>query len=98
MHRWSEPVAALAGKSAQLWTAEAVGGASRINAGLVTRGAKAVYDRWERDFGLTEWGGDTMEEWFRKTEKAVGREGSSWRGQDGLMECREARPQLSLYR
>jgi choline dehydrogenase-like flavoprotein len=97
MFRWSEPVDAIAGRSAQLWTAEGVGGATRINGGLVTRGAPAGYKAWKNEFGLTDWGWESLEPWFRGMEKAVGKEKSPWRGQSGLVESRQPRPAFRVY-
>ncbi|KAK3380987.1 hypothetical protein B0H63DRAFT_434366 [Podospora didyma] len=92
--RLSEPIGAVGGRKALLWTAEAVGGASRINALLLTRGLPAGYDRWARDFGLTDWGWDEVEPFFRKSERALLRSKTTHRGHDGPIENRTPRTTL----
>lgn len=82
-YRWSDPVAGIAGKRARLWTAEGLGGAARINAMLLTRGVPGGYIEWKEELGLEEWGWESVEPAFRRSETAVGREDDVWRGHDG---------------
>lgn len=80
--RWSEPIPEANGRRTRLWTAEGLGGASRINAMLLTRGCRADYLGWSEELGLQDWGWEQVEPYFRKIENAVGRPGKS-RGHDG---------------
>jgi choline dehydrogenase-like flavoprotein len=86
-YRWTEPVEGMGGKKAKMWTAEALGGAARVNGGLVTRGTPAGYDEWKEELGMDDWGWKSVEPFFKKSEKAVGKENSAWRGHDGMSFC-----------
>lgn len=44
--RWSEPIPEANGRRTRIWTAEGLGGATRINAMLLTRGCRADYVAW----------------------------------------------------
>ncbi len=81
--RFSEPVAAAAGRRARLWGAEAVGGSSRINVMLVTRGPPAGYDHWATALGLSDWSYDRVEPYFVKMETAASHPRDPYRGHDG---------------
>lgn len=82
--RYSEPMPGANGRRNRLWTAEGVGGASRINAMLLTRGVPTGYQEWPEGFGLDEWGWDKVEPYFRKSENATAHPDSSHRGHDGM--------------
>ncbi|KAK7710335.1 hypothetical protein SLS64_005920 [Diaporthe eres] len=53
--RFSEPSPEANGDKFQLWTAESLGGASRINAMVMTRGPPADYNAWAQDMSLDDW-------------------------------------------
>lgn len=82
--RYSEAMPNVNGRRNRIWTAEGLGGASRINAMLVTRGVPGGYQEWAEDFGLDEWGWDQVEPFFRKSEKATAHPKSTSRGHDGM--------------
>jgi choline dehydrogenase-like flavoprotein len=93
--RLSEPIRELGGRRMKFWTAEAVGGATRINAMLLTRGVPGGFNEWARSFGLVDWGWDQVEPFFRKSENAVGHPDAPHRGHSGPMENRQPPPWLS---
>lgn len=95
VNRLSEPVKELGGRRVELWTAEAIGGASRVNGMLLTRGVPAGYNDWARSFGLDDWTWEKVEPFFRKSENAVGHPDAPHRGHSGLVESRQFTPALA---
>lgn len=81
--RWSEPIPEANGRRTRIWTAEGLGGASRINAMLLTRGCRAEYVAWSKELGLSDWGWEQVEPYFRKVENAIERPDSQSRGHNG---------------
>lgn len=69
--RHSDPIPSANGRRAALWTAEALGGATRLNALLWTRGGAGGYNQWAEEFGLEDWSWERVEPWFRKSEEVV---------------------------
>lgn len=67
--RWTEPLTSAYSRKNQLWTAEGIGGASRINAMLWTRGSPGDYTAWS-ELGLRDWAWDRVEPYFRRIENA----------------------------
>ncbi|KAK1760007.1 alcohol oxidase [Echria macrotheca] len=95
--RKSEPVAHLGGAKMEIWSAEAIGGATRINGMLLTRGVPGGYQQWATEFGLDQWSWDKVEPYFRRSENAVGRPDATYRGHDGPVENRLGRFELGSY-
>ena len=95
--RLSQPIAEAGGRKARLWTAEAVGGASRINGMLLTRGIPGGFAEWARDMGLTDWSWEKVEPYFKKSENAVGHPDAPYRGHDGPVENCQPPSWLSCY-
>lgn len=86
--RFSEPSPEANGGKFQLWTAEGLGGASRINGMVMTRGPPADYNAWAQDMSLDDWAWERVEPFFRKSENNIGRPHSQARGHDGkLLTC-----------
>jgi choline dehydrogenase-like flavoprotein len=87
----SEPIHGAYGRTNQLWAVNGVGGGSRLNAMLWTRGSPANYDGWS-DLGLTDWSWGKVEPYFKKVENLTGPLDQSQieaRGRGGPMElCR----------
>ena len=54
----------------EAYTGAVLGGTSRINQMLYTRGLPDEYDRWEREAGMKGWGWDQMQGYFLKSDKA----------------------------
>lgn len=81
--RWSEPIPEANGRKTRLWTVEGIGGASRMNAMLLTRGCPGDYARWSDELGLHDWGWTDVEPYFRNLENAVAHPGSKARGHEG---------------
>lgn len=61
-----------------------MGGASRLNAMLWTRGHRGDYEAW-KEMGLGEWGWDSVEGYFRGLEN-LDEEKSETRGSGGPIE------------
>lgn len=83
--RFSEPSPEANGGKFQLWTAEGLGGASRINGMVMTRGPPADYNAWAQDMSLDDWAWERVEPFFRKSENNIGRPHSQARGHDGKL-------------
>ena len=81
--RYSEPLAHAHGKRLRLWSAEAVGGSSRINAMLLTRGAPAGYEEWAGKMGIDGWGWKDVEPYFKKMENCQAHPGKDYHGYEG---------------
>ncbi|KAF3769828.1 alcohol oxidase [Cryphonectria parasitica EP155] len=85
---FTEPIPNANDYRARLWTARGLGGASRLNAMILTRGPPADYTSWA-DEGLDEWSWEHVEPYFRKIENAVAHPNSKARGHEGPIECRQ---------
>lgn len=82
---WSEPIHGANERSNRLWAVNGIGGASRLNAMLWTRGSPGNYTAWG-DMGLTEWTWDKVEPYFKRIENVtwlMDREQSELRGCGG---------------
>lgn len=88
-------------RRADLRTAEALGGASRINQMLWTRGAPGMYNGWADELGHPDWSWDKVEPFFRKIEDAaVSAKSPSRRtylGRGGPVHLRRYEPQFEMY-
>ncbi|KAI1824546.1 putative GMC oxidoreductase [Xylaria intraflava] len=69
----TEPHVATGNRAGEIWTAEALGGNSRMNAMIYTRGVPAYYDRWA-GLGYPNWSWAQVERYFTKVEDALGNE------------------------
>lgn len=58
------------GRPIELYNGSVLGGSSRINQMLYTRGLPAEYDAW-RDNGSPGWGWEDMKPYFMKSERAT---------------------------
>lgn len=97
--RWSEPIPEANGRRTRLWTSEGLGGATRLNAMLLTRGCRADYAGWSEELGLDDWGWDQVEPYFRGIENAIDQPAScSTRGHDGKFRGIQRINLLSLLR
>ncbi|KAM7187098.1 hypothetical protein V8F33_011432 [Rhypophila sp. PSN 637] len=90
--RFTEPMGKVNNRRNGIWTAEGLGGASRINGMLMTRGMPGGYNEWAEKYGLDDWSWDRVEPYFRKSENATLAHGSDakHRGHDGPIEIRQA--------
>ncbi|KAK3349232.1 hypothetical protein B0T25DRAFT_547498 [Lasiosphaeria hispida] len=86
--RLSEPIRDMSDRQAEIWTAEGVGGATRINGMLLTRGIPAGFNEWAWDLGLADWSWDKVEPYFCKSENAIHYPNAPHRGHDGPIENR----------
>ncbi|KAF8552441.1 alcohol oxidase [Imleria badia] len=78
----STPQVAVQGKSFGLYTGSTLGGSSRINQMIYTRGLPAEYNAW-RDAGNPGWGWDDIKPYFVKSEKALYESNPSDHGRTG---------------
>jgi choline dehydrogenase-like flavoprotein len=84
----SEPIHGANGRTNTLWAINGMGGGSRVNSMLWTRGSPANYDGWS-DMGLKDWAWDKVEPYFKKLENVIGpldKNQSEVRGRGGPME------------
>jgi len=93
--RFTQPITELGGRPMKVWAAEAVGGTTRINGMLLTRGVPGGYNEWAQSFGLDDWAWDKVEPFFKRSEKAVSHPDSPHRGHSGPMENRQTRWRFS---
>ncbi|KAK3986493.1 hypothetical protein QBC44DRAFT_297141 [Cladorrhinum sp. PSN332] len=87
--RYSEPIPEANGQKAHLWSAEAVGGTTRMNGGMWTRGIPAGYNAWKDELGLTNWGWENVEPAFRGMENALSHPTNERRGHGGKVPLRQ---------
>lgn len=80
-----------------LYWAEALGGSTRINAMLLTRGPPSNYNEWSQDFGLQDWGWESVAPYFRKSENSIGHPDAEYRGHQGPVENRQPAYPFSYY-
>ncbi|KZZ88343.1 Glucose-methanol-choline oxidoreductase [Moelleriella libera RCEF 2490] len=66
---WSEPVLSAKERRNQLWGVEGLGGASRVNGMIWTRGFPGDYAAWS-EMGLQDWAYEKLESYFRVTQVA----------------------------
>ncbi|KAI1787504.1 alcohol oxidase [Ganoderma leucocontextum] len=57
-------------RAVDAYTGAVLGGTSRINQMLYTRGLPDEYNRWETEAGMKGWGWDQMKGYFLKSEKS----------------------------
>lgn len=88
---FSEPSPEANGLKFKLWTAQGLGGASRINGMVMTQGPPAEYNSWAQDMSLDDWAWDRVEPFFRKSENNIGRPQSQTRGHEGPIKIRQFR-------
>ncbi|ORY06675.1 choline dehydrogenase [Clohesyomyces aquaticus] len=88
---WSEPINGAHGRSNRLWAVNGIGGASRLNAMLWTRGSPGNYTAWG-NLGLQNWAWEKVEPYFRRLENVSGpveKSQSNVRGRGGPIDLRK---------
>jgi choline dehydrogenase/4-pyridoxate dehydrogenase len=98
LHDWMyfcEPESNVDGRSVECARGKVVGGSSSTNAMAHVRGHAGDYDRWARDYGLTEWSYAQTLPYFRKSESWEGGP-SATRGGDGPITVQRCRYEDSL--
>ncbi|EJF60327.1 hypothetical protein DICSQDRAFT_63293, partial [Dichomitus squalens LYAD-421 SS1] len=78
---WSLPMRNANNRFAQIMSSEALGGVSRINGLLYTRGTPGDYNQWKA-LGNPGWGYEDLEPYFVKSEKTSSHPASKFRGHD----------------
>ncbi|KAI0174515.1 hypothetical protein BJ166DRAFT_150323 [Pestalotiopsis sp. NC0098] len=95
-HRWSESIVSCNGRQTDLWTGEAVGGSSRINQMLYTRGVPGIYNEWSQ-MGHPDWSWDKVEPFFKRIENCVSHPNAWHLGHDGPVHIVQHLPQFELH-
>ena len=78
----SEPLRDCDGRRDPLFVGEALGGSSRINGMIYTRGSAADYDAWG-SLGHPEWAFDKLLPYFLRGETTLSRPNTPYRGHSG---------------
>lgn len=78
----SLPISSAANRTVDLIYPEALGGGSRVNAMIYTRGFPGEYNAWEQ-MGQNGWGYNQLKPFFSKSERSLNRKGEEFRGKDG---------------
>ncbi|KAK0386097.1 hypothetical protein NLU13_5934 [Sarocladium strictum] len=86
-HR-SRPIASRGGFRVHLLSAHVLGGGSRINAAIATRGMPGGYNAWAETLGLEDWSWDKVEPYFRGMENATEAQTDPSRGSRGPVSVR----------
>lgn len=94
--RVSEPIEGLGGRRTDIYAGEALGGSSRVNQMLWTRGVPAVYNEWAA-MGNPDWSWDTVEPFFKRIENATGRPAARHLGHEGPVQLTKNEAQFALY-
>ena len=81
--RFSLPVVRRGGYKYRLVTGKSLGGSSRINAMLVTRGAPGGYNAWAESLGLEDWSWERVEPHFHGLENSLSAMDDPSRGHQG---------------
>ncbi|KAI0133878.1 hypothetical protein BJ170DRAFT_607731 [Xylariales sp. AK1849] len=97
VHRTSEPMEACNGRRTDLWTGEALGGASRVNQMLYTRGVPGMYDEWA-EMGHPDWSWEKVEPFFKRVEDCVSHPHAQHLGHGGPVQIVQHLPQFELHR
>ncbi|KAL7278443.1 hypothetical protein ACG7TL_007440 [Trametes sanguinea] len=74
---WAQPMPQVDGRALQVMRGEALGGTSRINALLYTRGVPGEYNRW-KELGCEGWAFEDLEPYFAKSENALSHAATNW--------------------
>ncbi|KAH9900666.1 alcohol oxidase [Cubamyces lactineus] len=85
---WALPMAQVERRSLEVMRGEALGGTSRINSLLYTRGMPGEYNRW-KELGCEGWGYDDLEPYFVKSEDTLSHPASKFRGKKGPWQNRQ---------
>ncbi|KAI0776548.1 alcohol oxidase [Trametes elegans] len=85
---WARPMPQVDGRALQVMRGEALGGTSRINSLLYTRGPPGDYNRW-KELGCEGWGYQDLEPYFVKLEDTLDHPPSKFRGKNGLWPIRQ---------
>ncbi|KAH8666911.1 hypothetical protein BX600DRAFT_284163 [Xylariales sp. PMI_506] len=96
VRRVSEPIKECDGRQTELWTGEALGGATRVNQMLYTRGVPGVYNEWA-EMGHPGWSWDHVEPYFKRVENFVSHPGAKHLGRGGPVHVVQRKPQFEFY-
>lgn len=92
----SEPEPGCNGRRITLPRGKVVGGSSSINAMVYMRGHPKDYDRWAKDFGLTDWSYDKCLPYFKRAETSERGE-DAWRGGSGPLGVSQGKLKTPLF-
>ncbi|KAL6874468.1 alcohol oxidase [Trichoderma longibrachiatum] len=82
-------ISAAVNRKLSLFWGEAMGGSTRINAMVLTRGSPSNYNDWSQQYGLKDWAWEKVEPYFMKSENAIGHPEAQYRGHQGPVENRQ---------
>ncbi|KAK1540323.1 choline dehydrogenase [Colletotrichum paranaense] len=85
---WSEPDERWTGCKTRTFNTQALGGATRVNGLMLTRGAPGNYNQWAA-LGNDEWSWDKCEPYFKKIENAACHPDAPYRGHEGPLYLRQ---------
>ncbi|RPD76871.1 alcohol oxidase [Lentinus tigrinus ALCF2SS1-7] len=85
---WSLPLKNADNRFLEIIRGEALGGTSRINGMLYTRGSPGDYNQWKA-LGHDGWAYSDLERYFVKSEKARSHPSAPFRGKTGMWENRQ---------
>ncbi|KAI6450597.1 hypothetical protein MCOR22_001751 [Pyricularia oryzae] len=85
------------GKRLRLWAAEGIGGSSRVNAMLHSRGSPGAYVEWADGMGLSDWNWDKVQPYFNKMETVIDRPDDPSRGHNGPIPLRQMEHNFRFY-
>jgi choline dehydrogenase-like flavoprotein len=96
VRRVSEPMKECNGRQTDIWTGEALGGASRVNQMLYTRGVPGMYNEWA-EMGHPDWSWEKVEPFFKRVENSVSHPEARHLGHDGPVRIVQHLPQFELH-
>ncbi|KAI0485545.1 hypothetical protein F4859DRAFT_471561 [Xylaria cf. heliscus] len=96
VRRYSTPNKSCNDRKILLCNSESVGGTSRINGMLYTRGMPAAYDLWARETGYSQWSWDQVEPYYHKIEGVLD-ENLHRSGRAGPLQLRRCDPLFDYY-
>jgi choline dehydrogenase-like flavoprotein len=96
VHQLSEPMAGCDGRRTDLWSGAVLGGASRINQMLYTRGVPGMYNEWAA-MGHPGWSWRDVEPFFQRIENCVSHPAADHLGHSGPLHIVQHAPQFELH-
>ncbi|KAH9926550.1 alcohol oxidase [Epithele typhae] len=84
---WSQPLRHVDNRYLEVIYGQALGGTTRVNGMLYTRGCPGDYNQWKA-LGNDGWGYEDLEPYFAKSEKSHSHPESAFRGKKGVWENR----------
>ncbi|KAI1207436.1 alcohol oxidase [Annulohypoxylon truncatum] len=96
IHRYTEPADSSDGIAHRLVNSESLGGNSKINGMLYTRGVPEIYENWAR-IGHANWSWSHVEPYFRRIEEVQGLPKATHAGRSGPIHIVRHPPMFEAY-